>query len=373
MQYVWGQRYIDASVLHREDGDVNGTYDDTWYHMCDVQFSTVALLDSSGGLVERVTYDAYGDARHHYMADWDGDGGVTQAEINQIRTVTSGANHAIGESNYNPDMDINRDGDVARSDYTIANSEGTHSALAKGLLSDPSVDNQIGWDGYVFNAETRQYAVRFRSYDPVLGRWLERDLIGSMSHAIARSSGRASQADIRSQYNNGMGLYECVAGNPRAALDPFGTCFIYVRCCPVSDTVTGCSRNCKYRCTETRREQRTAADCDTIPANYVTYEYSSTTDWVCRFLEVCPWVEPEESNPPKCKDCYDQTKILMDTYWDFNCSNPDCKGDCDDIRDLALKGCDKIKVPAAQAICIATAEGVHQLCYMSCDAFCRGD
>lgn len=71
VQYVWGHGYIDASVLHREDNDTNGTYDDTWYHLCDVQFSTVALLDSSAGLVERVTYDAYGDARHHYMADWE--------------------------------------------------------------------------------------------------------------------------------------------------------------------------------------------------------------------------------------------------------------------------------------------------------------
>ena len=122
-----------------------------------MQYSTVAILDNAAALVERVTYDAYGQARHHYMADWEGNGGVTQTEITQIRIVAGGANHAIGEANYNPDMDIDRNGDVQTGDYTIANTEGIHSALAKGLLSDPSVDNQIGWDGYVFNAETRQY------------------------------------------------------------------------------------------------------------------------------------------------------------------------------------------------------------------------
>ncbi|MEE8154260.1 MAG: RHS repeat-associated core domain-containing protein [Phycisphaerales bacterium] len=251
VQYVWGQGYIDNLLLHREDGDVNGTYDDTWYHPWDEQYSTVAILDDAAALVERVTYDAYGNARHHYMADWDGDGDVTQAEINQIRTVASGANHAIGESNYNPDMDINRDGDVARSDYTIANTEGTHSALAKGLLSDPSVDNQIGWDGYVFNAETRQYLARNRFYDPVLGRWLERDPLGTLASnpaayvltsetgvdALIALSWRGHLDEIEiswgeilsllnfdpeTQYDDGFNLYQYGRGGPIVGFDPAG-------------------------------------------------------------------------------------------------------------------------------------------------------
>ena len=136
------------------------------------------------------------------MADWDGDGGVTQAEIDQINTVAGGANHAIGEDNYNPDMDIDRNGDVQTADYTIANNEGTHSALAKGLLTQSSVDNQIGWDGYVFKAETRQYCVRNHTYDPIQGRWLERDLAG---------------------YADGMNLYDVARSNPATLTDPKGT------------------------------------------------------------------------------------------------------------------------------------------------------
>ncbi len=201
VQYVWGQRYIDDLLLHREDNDTNGTYDDTWYHLTDVQYSTVAILDDAAALVERVSYDAYGKARHHYMADWDGSGGVTQAEIDQINTVAGGANHAIGEANYNPDMDIDRNGDVAEADFWIADNESTHAALAKGLISQSSVDNQIGWDGYVFNAETRQYCVRHRTYDPIQGRWIERDPLGELA---------------------GPNLYEYVVANPLRWSDPLG-------------------------------------------------------------------------------------------------------------------------------------------------------
>ena len=64
-------------------------------------------------------------------------------------------------------MDIDRDGDVKTADYTIANTEGQHLALAKGLISDPGVDNQIGWDGYVFNAETREYLHVFLIQDSI--------------------------------------------------------------------------------------------------------------------------------------------------------------------------------------------------------------
>ncbi len=73
VQYLWGLRYLDDLIAHREDADTDGVYEDTWYHMTDAIFSTVALLDSTAALVERVTYDDYGDARHHYLADLTSD------------------------------------------------------------------------------------------------------------------------------------------------------------------------------------------------------------------------------------------------------------------------------------------------------------
>ena len=79
VQHMWGPRYIDDIILHRENNDFTNdspaiTYEKTFYHLTDVQFSTVAVIDGSAGLTERVTYTAYGVARHHYMADVDGDG-----------------------------------------------------------------------------------------------------------------------------------------------------------------------------------------------------------------------------------------------------------------------------------------------------------
>jgi hypothetical protein len=48
--------------------------------------------------------------------------------------------------------------------------------------------------------------VRFRSYSPTLGRWLERDPAG---------------------YVDGMGLYEYVRGGPIAAVDPSGRAMVH--------------------------------------------------------------------------------------------------------------------------------------------------
>ena len=79
IRYVWGIRYIDDIILrssHSLGGiDPEGNY--RHYHLTDHQFSTVALIDNSAKLLERVTYDAYGNARHHWAADITGTGAVT--------------------------------------------------------------------------------------------------------------------------------------------------------------------------------------------------------------------------------------------------------------------------------------------------------
>jgi RHS repeat-associated protein len=53
----------------------------------------------------------------------------------------------------------------------------------------------------MFNDESGLYTVRFRSYSPTLGRWLERDPAG---------------------YVDGMDLYEYLRGEPTLMLDPEG-------------------------------------------------------------------------------------------------------------------------------------------------------
>src|SRR5690606_16790809 len=61
--------------------------------------------------------------------------------------------------------------------------------------------NVIGFDGYVFNPEIETYTVRFRWYDPELGRWLQRDVL---------------------EYPDGMNRYQQSLSNMTSYIDPMG-------------------------------------------------------------------------------------------------------------------------------------------------------
>jgi len=64
-----------------------------------------------------------------------------------------------------------------------------------------STHNEILYSGYRYDDETGLYHVRYRTYHPTLGRWAQRDVEG---------------------YLEGLGLYEYVAANPSARVDPLG-------------------------------------------------------------------------------------------------------------------------------------------------------
>ena len=61
--------------------------------------------------------------------------------------------------------------------------------------------NEIVFCGYCYDAETQLYYVRNRTYNPILGRWIQRDPIG---------------------YSGGINLYGYVKGRAAAAVDPDG-------------------------------------------------------------------------------------------------------------------------------------------------------
>ena len=199
-QYVWGTRYVDDIVLHRVDANIDGDYSDTadnaWHHLTDAQFSSVCLIDKAFAVAERVTYSAYGVARHLPMADLNCDGAVNSADIGLLL----GASGTIGIAPYQSPADLNRDGVVNSADLAMLLGD-FQAAQPDGALSRPNVDNPIGWDGYVFDRESGLYTVRFRTYETGLGRWIERDPAG---------------------YVDGASLFEFVRGRPIGSADPRG-------------------------------------------------------------------------------------------------------------------------------------------------------
>ncbi len=199
-QYVWGTRYVDDIVLHRVDRNMDGDYSDavdgTWHHLTDAQFSSVCLIDKAFAVAERVSYSAYGVARHLPMADMNCDGAVNSADIGLLL----GASGTIGDSTYESPADLNRDGVVDSADLAMLLGD-FQAAQPDGALSRPNVDNPIGWDGYVFDSESGLYTVRFRTYETGLGRWIQRDPAG---------------------YVDGNAFYQYVGSAPSFRSDPLG-------------------------------------------------------------------------------------------------------------------------------------------------------
>jgi len=204
MQYFWGLRYIDDCVMHRADLNDDGDYVDsaegTWYHLTDAMFSTVALVGAGAVVAERVSYDSYGQARHHRGGDVNGDGASDGSDLAIVFGLWG---KEIGDAEYRAEADLNHDGIINGGDYTLL--LGTWgAALPAGLISNAGTggpDNAIGWDGYVFNPATGDYLARVRTYDPVLGRWLERDPAG---------------------YIDGLSMYWAFRSSPLGFFDPSG-------------------------------------------------------------------------------------------------------------------------------------------------------
>jgi len=59
LQHLWGLRYIDEVIWHREDANGDEDFvdggDARWWHLTDTQFSTLAILDDGANLQERKT------------------------------------------------------------------------------------------------------------------------------------------------------------------------------------------------------------------------------------------------------------------------------------------------------------------------------
>jgi len=141
VQWVWDTQYIDTPICRFRDTTGNGTLNETLYYCTDANMNVTALLDTSGNVVERAVYDAYGKP-----------------------TFYAGG--------------------------TFATPSAT-SAYA----------NEVLFAGYRYDATLGVYEVRYRVYDPVTGRWIQRDPGGDI---------------------DGQNLYQYVLSNPIRLVDPTG-------------------------------------------------------------------------------------------------------------------------------------------------------
>lgn len=181
------------------------TADHRHYLLKDLLGSVVAVLDAAGKLVEADRYDAYGQARHRWGEDVDGDGDVDSTDRSIVSSLRG---KHIYQAGYNVDADLNRDGAIDNADLGLVGTASYKSALRSGTVSAPwlstlsvKVDNCLGYAGYSYNPEVSLYSVRFRHFDPGLGRWVERDPAG---------------------FVDGQNLYQYVQGRPCHSFDPFG-------------------------------------------------------------------------------------------------------------------------------------------------------
>ena len=154
------------------------------------------------GARDRIAYSPYGEATRTLRSDVNGDGFVNQSDYSGIIKPRTGA--TIGTATYVVEADLDRDGKITQTDYDICiadDGKSSSGGVGEAGLFSKGVRNSVGYCGYIFNEDSGLYTVRFRTYSPTLGRWLERDPAG---------------------YVDGMGLYEYVRGGPIAAVDPWG-------------------------------------------------------------------------------------------------------------------------------------------------------
>ena len=195
------------------DAGPSGFYD------LDVMFSVRAITDSAGLLHTRLDYTPYGVAMHGLAADANGDGSVNTADLGVVSANYNGGNELQpGDTGYDPDAFLDGSDTIVLSDYTGRYSPyvsgGSGPTFNAGWIDNPGdangPDNSVGYDGYWFDlagateaTSSGLYMVRYRVYDPRLGRWLQRDPLG---------------------YVDGTNLYAATLSSPATKSDPLGLC-----------------------------------------------------------------------------------------------------------------------------------------------------
>ncbi len=161
------------------------------YQLADSQGSIVAVVSACvmenkgepsvgiGRTLEGLEYDPYGRSRHTGIAEFNHDGVLDSQDTFDFMTAWFAGNAA---------SDQDQDGTTTVADlFTYLNDWAVPAGTALDELSDRWIDNPYGYCGYYADIETLGingdhngflYHVRHREYDPIAGRWLQRDPAG---------------------------------------------------------------------------------------------------------------------------------------------------------------------------------------------------
>ena len=200
-----------------DSGDGASFFDKSFYQLSDAQGSIVSVISAepmqfSSGLtvntartLETIDYDPYGRSRRSGMQDLAHTGVADQSGSDSIFWSAMSAG--------SPAADANDDGVVDSQDSTdfyYANWSAPTDTTPPDALSADWIGNTYGYCGYYADTETLGingnlngflYHCRHREYDPIAGRWLQRDPAG---------------------FIDGMNLYQYCRGFAAHGVDPFG-------------------------------------------------------------------------------------------------------------------------------------------------------
>ncbi|MEO1006945.1 MAG: RHS repeat-associated core domain-containing protein [Planctomycetota bacterium] len=205
-QNFYGSRGADDLVARRWHRDVDSgePSPQNYFALGDVQGSIVAVLDGTGGLLERLEYDAYGRHRHFWYADTNRDGEVDDGTLDWPFFSQPLSPSTIPDTSaaYEPDADLDFDGDIDGADTALFQAHKNRVPLASNLLGDPGgAGLSHGYGGYAYETLVGLYHARNRWYSTELGRFLQRDPAG---------------------YVDGMNLYGYGGSSPFVFMDPWG-------------------------------------------------------------------------------------------------------------------------------------------------------